>query len=68
MGCLEVQPRQLGGYSGNQKAPPYSCPVDQDDALGAGSSTILGQGPWRLGSGWPLLYMEQNNGCIDISK
>ncbi len=44
-------------------APSSSCPVDQDDALGSGSSTILGQGPWRLGGGRSLAEQDLSRGA-----
>ncbi len=49
------QPRDL--------APSSSCPTDQDDALGARSSTILGRVPWRLGDWWRLAEREHSRGA-----
>ncbi len=50
-GMSPVQP-------GRDLAPSSSCPADQEDAGGAGSNTILGRGPWRLGKGWRLAERE----------
>ncbi len=42
---------------------PSSCPVDQDNALGAGSSTILGRGLWRLGGVRRLAERDRSRGA-----
>ncbi len=37
--------------------------MDQDNALGAGSSTILGRGPWRLGGVRRLAERDRSRGA-----
>ncbi len=57
----------LGGSTeaawGGDLAPSSSWPTDQDDALGARSSTILGRVPWRLGDWWRLAEREHSRGA-----
>ncbi len=57
----------LGGSTeaawGGGKYPSSSWPTDQDDALGARSSTILGRVPWSLGDWWRLAEREHSRGA-----
>ncbi len=40
----------------------FSCLLDQEDAWGTGSSTILGRGSWHFGNGWGLAECERWRG------